>query len=117
MSETESVPMSNWEWDGVVNDPKRMETANARIAQENQRRAQKEMLLSQFHQKNEVRRKSRVEVEACRYATGALAAGVVAYYVGTGGVDWLAWALGSVAAVLALIAAYGFGKVYEMGRR
>lgn len=117
MSETKSVPMSNWEWDGIVNDPNRMETADVRIAQENQRRAEKEMLLCQFHQKNEVRRKKRVEIEACRYVCGALATGVVAYYVGAAGVNWLAWALGSVSAVLALIAAYGFGKVYEMKRR
>ena len=117
MSENKSVPMSNWEWDNIVNDPSRMEAADVRIAQENQRRADKEMLLCEFHQKNEVRRKKRVEIEACRYACGALATGLVAYFVGAGGVDWLAWTLGSVAAVIALIAAYGFGKVYEMKRR
>lgn len=112
MSENK-VNMSEWEWEGVMNTPERQEAANQRAAEAED----KQEFLSSFHQKCAARRKVRIEITACRYSTGALAAGVAAYFAGTGGIGWLAWVLGGVAAVLGLIAAYGFGKVRGMACR
>lgn len=113
----QNVNMSDWEWDGVVNTPERQEAAAQRHMKEQKDRAEKEGFLCNFYEKTEQRRKVRVEVEACRYTLGAMIAGLVAYFCGVGGVAWLAWVLGASAVALALIAAYGFGKVKEMGRK
>ena len=103
-------------WEDIVNDPVRQEAADKRAVEEDNRRADKEDRLCQFHERNAERRRSRVEIQACRYATGALAAGVVAFLVGNGGIGWLARILGIVAAGLALISCFGFGRIYEMDR-
>ena len=112
MSETK-VSMSEWEWEGVKNTPERQEAADKRAAEA----ADKREFLSDFHQQCAARRKVRIEITACRYSTGALAAGVAAYFAGNGGIGWLAWVLGGMAALMGLIAAYGFGKVRGMACR
>lgn len=116
MSENK-VNMNEWEWEGVTNTPERQEIADRRFARDQQRRAEREEFLCNFYQKNEERRKKRLEVQSCRYCTGAMAAGVAAYFTGTGGMGWLAWVLGGMAVVLGLISAYGFGKACGMGCR
>lgn len=120
MSET-NVSMSEWEWEGVMNTPERQEAAEKRAAEAADKRAaeaaDKLEFLSGFHQQCAARRKNRIEITACRYSTGALAAGVAAYFAGTGGIGWLAWVLGGMAAVMGLIAAFGFGKACGMSCR
>lgn len=108
-----NATMSEWEWEGVMNTPERQEAANQRAAEVKG----KQEFLSSFHQKCAARRKIRIEITACRYCTGALAAGVAAYFAGAGGIGWMAWVLGGVAAVMGLIAAYGFGKARGMDCR
>lgn len=103
-------------WENIFEDPARQENVDNRIAAENRRRAEREERLCQFHQANADRKRSRMEVQACRYATGALAAGAVAFLVGDGGIGWLAWILGIIAACLALISCFGFGRINEMDR-
>ena len=112
MSET-NVSMSEWEWEGVMNTPERQEAAEKRAAEA----ADKREFLSDFHQQCAARRKNRIEITACRYATGALGAGVAAYFAWSGGIGWLACVLGGIAAVVGLIAAYGFGKACGMSCR
>lgn len=113
----DNIPMSDWEWESVVNTPERQEAADQRYVKEQQGRTEKEEFLCNFYEKNEQRRKTRVEIQACRYSLVSMVCGAVAYFCGDGGVDWLAWVLGVVAGVFALIAAFGFGKIKEMNRR
>lgn len=108
--------MSEWEWENIINDPERQEAANESIAAENRRRAEKEDKLCQFHRNNAQRKKTRVEIQACKYLMGALTAGVAAYFAGYGGIGWLAWVLGGAAAIMAGVAIYGLGRVKEMGK-
>lgn len=108
-----NVSMSEWEWEGVMNTPERQEAAEKRAAEALDKRE----FLSDFHRQCAARRKNRIEITACRYSTGALAAVVAAYFAGTGGIGWLAWVLGGAAVVLGLIAAYGFGKACGMSCR
>ena len=103
-------------WEDIVNDPVRQEAADKRAVEEDKRRADKEERLCQIHERNAERRRNRVEIQACRYATGALATGVVTFLIGDGSIGWLAWILGIVAAGLALISCFGFGRFYEMNQ-
>ena len=112
-----NVLMSDWEWDGIVNDPERKEAADKRAAEDAARMEDRQHFLSGFHQKCAERRKVHIENTACRYFTGALAAGVAAYFSGAGGIAWMAWVLGCAAVVLGMIATYGFGKACGMSCR
>lgn len=103
-------------WDPIVNDPARHKETDRRIADENRRRAEREERLCRFHQASAKRKRIQAEVQACRYATGALFAAVVTYFIGHSGINWLAWILGAVAAALAAISCFGFGRVHEMSR-
>lgn len=103
-------------WDSIINNPARHEEINRRSADENRRRAEREERLCQFNYATADRKRTRMEVQACRYVTSALAAGVVACLAAYGGLNWLAWILGIVAAGLALIASFGFGRISEIDR-
>lgn len=101
-------------WEPIVNDPERQEAANKRKAAEDKRRAESEEKLCRFYQERAKHRRSTVEIQATKYAMGAVACGVAAYFSGTGSIDWLAWTFGIIGAILAGIAVYGFGRVREM---
>lgn len=103
-----------FEWDGIVNNPERKAAADRRAAEEASLRMGKDETLAGFHQKLAKRRRERIDIQAFRYALTALGAGVAAWFVGMGGIGWLAWTLGAVALVLGLISSYGFGRANEM---
>ena len=65
-----------------------------------------------FYHKRHIHRKDRVAVESARYALLAIGLAAVGYIVRS--LPWLAIGLGSIAAIFALIAAYGAGKYREM---
>ena len=114
MNECKGFPMSDWEWDGIVNDPKRQAEADERAADQAKRMEGRKEIFDDFHQKAAARRKERTMITACRNLTGMIATGLAAYFASTGGVAWLARVFGSAAVVSGMIAAYGFGKVRGM---
>jgi fatty acid desaturase len=99
-----NVTMSEWEWEGILNTPERQKAAAKRTAAD----TGKQERLSEFHRHCAERLKKRLEISACRYATGAVGAGVAAYFAGD--IAWLTLVLWGIALVAGLIAAYGFGK-------
>lgn len=103
-------------WEDIVNNPERQEAASKRMADEDKRRAESEEKLCQWHQNRAEHRRSTVEIQATKYAMGAVACAVVAYFAGNGGITWMAWTLGIVGAVLAVISCFGFGRVHEMSK-
>ena len=107
---------SEFEWEGIVNDPERKAEGDKRAAEEAFLRKDKREIFADFHQKCEKRRKGRIEAQAFRHTIAGLATGAVAFFVGCGGIGWLAWALGVVAVVLGLVGSYGFGCAYEARR-
>lgn len=102
------------EWDGIINDPERRAAADQRAAEESKLRMNRQEILADFHDKCAERKKERIEVQAFRYTVAALAAGAAAWFVGDGGIGWLAWVLGVGAVVLGLIGSYGFGRANEI---
>lgn len=108
--ESKNVPMSEWEWDGIVNDHSRTVCAEKPMEE-------KCDMFSGSYQNNERRRRIRIEMQACRYAFSAMMVAAVALFIGAGGLRVLAWILGGTAMILALISAFGFGKIAEMARK
>ena len=105
-----------FEWEDIVNDPARKAEGDKRAAEEAILRKNKKETLAAFHKKCAERRKVRIEAQAFRYTTAALAICAVAIFVGTGGIAWLAWILAAASVVLGLIGSYGVGCAYEKGR-
>ena len=105
-----------FEWGNIVNDPARKVEGDKRAAEEAILRQNKYEILAAFHKKCAGRRKVRIEAQAFKYAIAALATGLVAFFVGTGGIGWLAWTLAAAAVVLGLIGSYGFGCAYSARR-
>ena len=108
--ESKNVPMSEWEWDGIVND-------HSRVACVEKPAEEKGNMFSGFYQRDESRRRTRTEIQACRYAFTALAVAAVALFIGAGGLRVMSWILGATAMVIALVSSYGFGKIAEMSRK
>lgn len=102
-------------WEEIIDDPARRAAADRRAEEAAEKDAGKEAFLGSFYEKRQRHRKEQTQIRAFRYSCAALAAGLVAYFVGHGGIGGLAWFLAAVAAIMAMIAAYGFGKVAEMG--
>ena len=101
-----------FEWDGIVNDPERKAEADKRAAE--QVASDKKEMFVNFYYEEAKRRKGRTTIQAIRYTVAALATAAVAWFVGAGGIVWLACALGAIAVSLGLIASYGFGCAKEM---
>ena len=102
------------EWDGIFNDPERKAAADMRAADEAKLRMDRQEILADFHEKCAERRKDRIEAQAFKYAVAALASGAAAWFVGDGGIGWLAWVFGAGAVMLAIIGSYGFGRAHEI---
>ena len=112
MSENKNVPMSNWEWDGIVNEHAGTEAAQHRASDADGVQEAKKHMFDNFYEKSEQRRKVRTGVTAARYAILAIGLTAVAWLVRD--MTGLALTLGGIALVLGLIAAYGAGKCREM---
>ena len=103
-----------FEWDGIVNDPERKAEADKRAAEQAASAKDKKEIFADFYKNETERRKGRTTIQAIRYTVAALATAAVAWFVGAGGIVWLACALGAIAVSLGLIASYGFGCAKEM---
>lgn len=101
-------------WDCIFNDPTRKAEADKRAEEEARLRMDRQEILADFHEKCAERRKDRIEGQAFRYTVAAMAIGAAAWFVGDGGIGWLAWVLGAGAVVLGLIGSYGFGRAREI---
>lgn len=123
MEENKGVPMSEWEWEGVVNSLRHKEEGDQReaerkIAEEakaNANSKEKEMFAN-FHEERAQHRLERIQIDAARYGVSAVLAGVLAYITGTNGISWLAWLLGIVGGVLAIVSSFGFGIARGIGK-
>ena len=115
----ETLPVENAvadaEWEHIVNAPERQVEGDLRAADREAAQEDREMLLADFHEHSEQRRKERMQRTAYRYALLAMACGLLAYACGYYGINWLAWTIGTAASIFAIISSYGFGRVYEMG--
>lgn len=105
---------STFEWDGVMETPERREEAERRYAREQKVRADKEAALCQFRERQEEKRRERVEIRSVRYAICAIAAAVVAVLFGSVDLTWAVWISGGISVIMALISAYGAGMYHEM---
>lgn len=103
------------EWEPVVNAPEHQADADQRAAASEAEDADREALLTNFHERCGQRRKERTQRTAYRYALLAMACGLLAYACGYYGINWLAWIIGIAAGAFAITSSYGFGRVYEMG--
>ena len=64
-----------FEWDSIMNDPERKAAADRRAAEEASLRMGKQEVFAGFYEKRAEHRKEYVQVQAMRYAIGAMAAG------------------------------------------
>ena len=103
------------EWEPVVNAPEHQADADQRAAASEVEDADREALLTNFHERCEKRRRERTQISAFRYAVIALACGLLAYACSYYGINWLAWTIGTAASIFAIISSYGFGRVHEIG--
>ena len=108
------VSVSQWEWDNIVNDPKRQAAAEERAANE---RAEQESRLCAIRQRCAERKKAKLLFKVYMFLVGALAAGVIARYAGQGGIDWLAQMMVITAAVFGTIACLHFVQISKIGRK
>lgn len=123
MEENKGVPMSEWEWEGVVNSLRHKEEGDRREAERkiaaeakaNANSKEKEMF-AHFHEERAQHRLERIQIDAARYGVAAVLAGVLAYITGTNGISWLAWLLGIVGGVLAIVSSFGFGIARGIGK-
>lgn len=123
MEENKGVPMSEWEWEGVVNslrhkkegDQREAERKIAAEAKANANSKEKEMFAN-FHEERAQHRLERIQIDAARYGVAAVLAGVLAYITGTNGISWLAWLLGIAGGVLAIVSSFGFGIARGIGK-
>ena len=114
----ETLPVENAvadaEWENIVNAPERQAEVDLRAADREAEQENREMLLADFHDRSEQRRKERTQRTAYRYALLAMACGLLAYACGYYGINWLAWIIGAAAAAFAVTSSYGFGRVHEI---
>lgn len=113
----------NWEdaeWEDVCDDPEHQAEGRRRFAEIENFRAcadkEKQELFENFHAKSARRRRERIQIDALRYAGIAMACGLLAYFCGSYCINWLAWILGCIGGVFAIISSYGFGIAKEMSR-
>ena len=114
----ETLPVENAvadaEWENIVNAPERQAEGDLRAADREAEQENREMLLADFHDRSEQRRKERMQRTAYRYALLAMACGLLAYACGYYGINWLACVIGAAAAAFAVTSSYGFGRVHEI---
>ena len=114
----ETLPVENAvadaEWENIVNAPERQAEVDLRAADREAEQENREMLLADFHDRSEQRRKERTQRTAYRYALLAMACGLLAYACGYYGINWLAWTIGAAAGAFAITSSYGFGRVHEI---
>ena len=114
----ETLPVENAvadaEWENIVNAPERQAEGDLRAADREAEQENREMLLADFHDRSEQRRKEWMQRTAYRYALLAMASGLLSYACGYYGINWLAWLIGAAAAAFAVTSSYGFGRVHEI---
>lgn len=109
------VDWENAEWEPIVNAPEHQEECDQRASASEAEDADREALLTNFHERCEQRRKERTQRTAYRYALLAMASGLMAYACSYYGINWLAWIIGIAAGGFAITSSYGFGRVREIG--
>ena len=104
----------NAEWESIVDDPRHRAECDQMAADREAAQENREMLLADFHERSEQRRKERTQRTAYRFALLAMACGLLAYACGYYGINWLAWTIGAAAGAFAITSSYGFGRVHEI---
>lgn len=105
------------EWDKITAAHADSEEAKQREAdQENIEGPQpnNREMFHNFYEKQRIRRRERIGVDAVRYGLLAVGLGTLCYFMIRYGISWLAWVLGIGAAVCAVVSAYGAGMYHEM---
>lgn len=110
MEDNMGVPMSDWEWEGIINDPDRQDSIVAHYDE-------KELNKERFHAKYNGKRRDKILFQAAKYLTAAVGFMAVTAIAMEVSVSWLAWGAGAMAVIMALIASYGFGKAKECAKK
>lgn len=117
MKNNETVAMSDYEWDGITDIHASSEEAKQReTEQENidETQPNNREMFHNFYEKQRIRRRERIGVDAVRYGLLAVGLGTLCYFMIRYSISWLAWVLGIGAVVCAVVSAYGAGIYHEM---
>lgn len=107
---------SEWEWEGIVNDPSREKSAEKRASYENRMRAEAEARICEARRKIADRRRAKLEADAFLYLIAMLTSCVVAKYAWIGGIPFLSAAMGIAASIFGATAFLKFGRACEIGK-
>lgn len=109
-----NATVSQWEWDGIVNDPARKAAADRKVSDESKRRADAEERLCRARERCTERRKKRAVFVGFMYVLAALVSCVIARYAFSGSLTWFGWTMVVAASVFAANACFDFGRACEM---
>lgn len=119
-----SIPMSQWEWEGIVNDPRHQAEADARAAERAQLQQSREAILEEQRQQEarnklrqmdvrQKRHRNHMQVQAMRFAVLALGLGALGYFLFRCGEEVVGYIVESVALICGSISLFGYGRVSE----
>lgn len=107
---------SEWEWEGIVNDPSREKVAEKKASYENRIRAEEEARIYEARRRIADRRRAKLEADAFLYLLAMLTSCVVAKYAWIGGIPFLSAAMAIAASIFGATAFFKFGRSCEIGK-